>query len=75
MVVNKTQYGFGINPSFDLVNAEIYKVVRSFRDEDMHIILISKRFGKFYRKPIKQDYIDARVWVDMQMDSIKTANS
>lgn len=77
MKVNNTEYGFTINPSYGKVVAEIYRVatpIIKIGKDNLHIHLIKKEFGKWYRKPIEKDYEDARLWINQQMKYIQKAN-
>jgi hypothetical protein len=77
LIVNDREYNYTIEPHFDKVRAEIYKVAdcSTNLNSPIHIHLLSKTFGKWWRKPIKQDYDDAMKWADEQMDMIKKTNS
>lgn len=75
MIVNGTEYGFSIFPSYGKVQAEIYKV-SEFKDGfKMNIRLLNKEFGSMFRSPNEEDYKKAREWADLQMKCIMDANS
>lgn len=77
MIVNGTEYGFSIFPSYGKVQAEIYKVsdYKLDREMKMHIRLLDKDFGSMFRTPNENDYKKAREWADLQMKCILEANS
>ena len=62
---------YSILPRFDKVLAEIYYTKPN---DDTQYFLISKEFGKFYRKPIEQDYKNALSWCLNQIDYITESN-
>ena len=75
--INNREYGFTIEPYYGKVIAEIYKVstpLIKLNQNDVHIRLLSKKFGKCFRKPIESDYNDARKWALEQMKFIEEAN-
>lgn len=76
MNINGREYGYTIEPFFDKVVAEIYKVSDSelSSGKPMHIHMTKKEFGGFFRGIREQDYIEAKEWVDCQMKSIYHAN-
>jgi len=75
MTVNRKEYGFTILPRYGYVTAEIYEVYNYSKDSNMNIRLISKDFGSMFRSPNESDYLKAREWVDIQMNSISNANT
>ena len=78
MKQNNREYGFVIMPNYDKVFAEIYQISEPLislkKNNKTHIHLISKKFGKWYRKPNKKDYKKARTWAEEQMSLIFNAN-
>ena len=75
MKVNNREYGYTVEPRFGKILAEIYSVSKMMiGKEPMHIHLIKKQFGKWYRKPIKEDYVKAREWAEEQIQCIYHAN-
>lgn len=77
MKINNREYGFTIEPYSGRVFVEIYKIsapLTKLANKDIHINLISRKFGKWYRKPIKSDYEKARDWAKYQMQCILDAN-
>lgn len=77
MKINNREYGYSIEPMFGKVRAEIYKVSKSLTIKarhDVHIHLLHKDFGRWYRKPIREDYEKAREWVNEQLGCMFRAN-
>lgn len=74
MKINDREYRYIIEPRFGKVTAEIYKVEKSIMGFEHHIHLIDKEFGKWHRKPVKEDYVKARKWAEEQMQCIYHAN-
>jgi len=77
MIVNNTEYGYTIEPFFDKVRVEIYKVSKPLATASgnkVHLHLMDKAFGAWYRKPTKEDYVDAKEWAEDQMMCIYHAN-
>ena len=76
MKVNNREYGFSIQPHFGKVLAEIYRIEKPIGKfaEPLHIHLVSKNFGKWYRDTKTEDYKQARLWVDDTLLKIFTAN-
>jgi len=69
------KYGFSIEPFYNMVRAEIYKINNyEALSKPVHISKIHKDFGSFWRKPIEKDYKKAREWVDLQIKCIETYN-
>ena len=66
--------GYTVLPRFDKVRAELYKIV-VLGDKDVHIHLLDKEFGSIWRKPIEQDYVVAKEWIDIQIKCIKDNNA
>lgn len=62
-------YGYRIYPHFDEVKVEIY-----FIEVNIENIVLDKYFGRFWRKPIEKDYIEAQNWATNQLEYIKNAN-
>lgn len=77
MIVNGTEYGFRVFPSYGKVQSEIYKVtdIKFTTGKFMEIQLLSKEFGSMFRTPNEEDYKKAREWADLQMKCIMNANS
>lgn len=79
METNDNEYGFSIEPNYNKVRAEIYKVSKSEPTNKyigkLQIHLVHKEFGAWFRKqPIEKDYIEAREWADKQIQFILNAN-
>jgi len=77
MKVNNREYEYTIVPRVNKIQAKIYQVVEksigTFK-YNTHILLLDKTFSKWYRKPIKEDYIKAREWAEEQIQCIFHAN-
>ena len=74
MIINGKQYGFTVLPYWDMVQAVIFKV-ENFKDgESYNLAILTKEFGSIFRRPIEQDYINARKWAENQMRYIFEAN-
>jgi hypothetical protein len=77
MRINGIEYGYTIEPNNNRVRAEIYKKSKSLinlSQKNVRINLIDKTFGKWYRKPVKEDYKKAKEWAEDQMRFIFHAN-
>lgn len=70
--INNRLYNYSIFPLYDKVYAEIYY---SYTSSKVKIHAISKEFGSIFRKPIEQDYINAKQWANNQLKYIINANS
>ena len=69
----KIEISYTVLPHFGKINAELYKVYDRSGIKT-HIHLINKEFGSVWRKPIEQDYTNAKEWVDLQIKCMKANN-
>ena len=77
MIVNDTEYGYTIEPSYGKVRAEIYKLMYLEAHPEwkpLQIHLDSKNFSGVFRRTNRQDFVDAREWADQQLKNIYHAN-
>lgn len=79
LLINGRRYGYTIEPYYNKVRVEIYKVeeikiIDTLKEVNIH--LLDKSFGKwYYIKPVKEDYEKAKKWAERQMKLIEIANS
>ncbi|MCO6499118.1 MAG: hypothetical protein J5I47_01930 [Vicingus serpentipes] len=75
--INKRKYSYKIEPSLNMVEAKIYKECKllfQIGQPDHQITIQSKSFGKWYRNPNEEDYINAKAWAENQLKWILNAN-
>lgn len=68
--IDGKEFGYRIIPFYNKVLVEIYYKIYTFEFK-----VLSKTFGKFWRKPIENDYIKAKIWATNQMKYIREANN
>ena len=69
MKTNGNEFGFNLFPFYGKVHVEIYRL---HKGSEIH--LLTKRFGKWWRTPTREDYKKAKHWADCQMSYIRKAN-
>ena len=65
-------YSYYITPRYNTVTASISYKSPTY-DLDMHVV--SREFTPFWRKPIEEDYVRAKLWAENELYLIKQANS
>lgn len=75
--VDNKIFGYHIFPQWDKVYVEIYYISSDHKlsNYPTEIFCLSKKFGRFWRKPVEIDYIKSKQWAEDQLKFIKESYS